>query len=133
MAQWRLVVYSRISSINSIRVLVFTNLLHASLFVASMLAVSEEIKKVFCASNHLEKGLQLCAVLGISYTLWQTNIACWNIPFFNKKYIFNRGPFSIATLVCRSVSCTISLQISPSIALPSKVPVNALEIIETTT
>ena len=48
----------------------FTNLLHASLFVASMLAVSEEIKKVFCASNHLEKGLQLCAVLGISYTLW---------------------------------------------------------------
>ena len=61
-------------------------------------------------NNHispaLEKGTsstQKC--LGKGYvTLWQTNIAGWNITIFNRKYIFNPGPFSIAMLVYRSVN-----------------------------
>ena len=36
--------------------------------------------------------------------LWETNIAGWNIPIFNRKYIFNPGPFSIAMLDYRSVT-----------------------------
>ena len=27
-------------------------------------------------------------------TIWQTNIAGWNIPIFNRRYIFHPGPFS---------------------------------------
>ena len=34
-------------------------------------------------------------------TIWETNIAGWNISIFNRKYIFNPGPFSM--LVYRSV------------------------------
>ncbi len=33
-----------------------------------------------------------------TYPLGFTNIAGWNIPIFNRKYIFNPGPFSIAML-----------------------------------
>ena len=31
------------------------------------------------------------------------NIAGWNIPMLNRKYIFNPGPFFIALLVYQSV------------------------------
>ena len=33
-------------------------------------------------------------IFGNTHTLWWTNIAGWNIPMFNRKYIFNPGPFS---------------------------------------
>ena len=38
------------------------------------------------------------------YLLVNDHIAGWNIPMFNRKYIFIPGPFFIAMLVYRSVS-----------------------------
>ena len=37
------------------------------------------------------------------YPLGKTNMAGWNIPIFNWKYIFHLGPIFIAMLVYRSV------------------------------
>ena len=37
------------------------------------------------------------------YTPEFTNMTGWKIPIFNRKYIFNLGPFSIAVLVYRTV------------------------------
>ena len=42
----------------------------------------------------------------LRYPLVNDHIAGWNIPIFNRKYIFNPGPFSIAMLDYRSVSVT---------------------------
>jgi len=39
-----------------------------------------------------------------SLSLPSGNIAGWNIPVFNWKYIFNPGPFSLAMLVYQSVN-----------------------------
>ena len=57
-----------------------------------------------------------------STTLWYTNIAGWNIPMFNRKYIFKPGPFS--SQLC-SFTRVIQIHVLPNIYqiiynLPSK-------------
>ena len=45
-------------------------------------------------TDHQVKERQLPTT--IIYPLVSTNIAGWNMPIFNRKYIFNPCPFSIA-------------------------------------
>ena len=50
-------------------------------------------------------------------------MAGWNIPIFNRKYIVNPGPFSIAMLVCQSVTYIIMgiLAAPPEAAPPQEI------------
>ena len=65
--------------------------------------------RVLIESSFLSfKGTQLKRTVFVvffrGYPLGFTNIAGWNIPMFNRKNIFNPGPFSIDMLVYRSVN-----------------------------
>ena len=48
------------------------------------------------------------------YPLVNDHIAAWNIPIFNRKYIFNPGPFSVAMLVSWSVAASVSILLPAS-------------------